>query len=68
MFEVAFEHRVDESVKFWQYSTSESDLGGTVCEKDARTDLWGSEEVTNRSTWNVSEWSQLSKFYPKIGR
>ncbi|TAI98131.1 hypothetical protein DMA11_24990, partial [Marinilabiliaceae bacterium JC017] len=25
-------------------------LGGTVCGKSARTDLWGSGEVTNRST------------------
>ena len=30
---------------------SESGLGGTVCEKDARTGLWGRGEVTNRSTW-----------------
>jgi len=32
-------------------SNSETDLGGTVCGKAARTGLWGSGEVTNRSTW-----------------
>ena len=33
-----------------QFSASETDLGGTVCGKAARTDLWGSGKVTNRST------------------
>ena len=31
-------------------SFSEADLGGTVCRKSARTGLWGSGEVTIRST------------------
>ena len=29
---------------------SESGFGGTVCGKAARTGLWGSGEITNRST------------------
>jgi hypothetical protein len=29
---------------------SETDIRGTVCGKSARTGLWGSGEVTNRST------------------
>jgi len=29
---------------------SETNLGGTGCRKAARPDLWGSGEVTNRST------------------
>jgi hypothetical protein len=29
---------------------SETDFRGTVCGKAARTGLWGSGEVTNRST------------------
>jgi hypothetical protein len=33
-----------------QLSISETVIGGTVCGKTARTDLWGSGEVTNRST------------------
>jgi len=33
-------------------SFSEAGLGGTVCGKSARTGLWGSGEVTNRSTRN----------------
>src|SRR5690625_7825838 len=31
-------------------TVSESVFGGTVCGKAARTGLWGSGEVTNRST------------------
>jgi hypothetical protein len=32
---------------------SETVNGGTVCRKAARTGLWGSGEVTNRSTRNL---------------
>jgi hypothetical protein len=33
-----------------QLSISETVIGGTVCGKTARTDLWGCGEVTNRPT------------------
>ena len=33
---------------------SETDVRGTVCGKPARTGLWGSGEVTNRSTRKIS--------------
>ncbi len=35
-------------------SFSEALVGGTVCGKSARTDLWGSGEVTIRSTRTIS--------------
>jgi len=36
-----------------QPTFSETVNGGTVCRKAARTGLWGSGEVTNRSTRNL---------------
>jgi hypothetical protein len=47
-----------------QLSNSETDLGGTVCRKSARTDLWGSGEATNRSTRSEEargEWGVIGR-------
>ncbi len=37
-----------------QLCLSETVNGGTVCRKAARTGLWGSGEVTNRSTRKIA--------------
>jgi hypothetical protein len=39
-----------EKLQIAEWVNSETDFGGTVCVKSARTGLWGSGEVTNRST------------------
>ena len=39
-----------EKLQIAAWVKSKTDLGGTVCGKSARTGLWGSGEVTNRST------------------
>jgi hypothetical protein len=44
----------------------ESNLGGTVCGKSARTGLWGSGEATNRSTRKVLffiKWEDFLKLF-----
>ena len=44
---------ISETKNLSQPTFSETVDGGTVCRKAARTGLWGSGEVTNRSTWNL---------------
>ena len=43
---------ISETENLSQPTFSETVNGGTVCRKAARTGLWGSGEVTNRSTRN----------------
>ena len=43
---------ISEAKNLSQPTFSETVNGGTVCRKAARTGLWGSGEVTNRSTRN----------------
>jgi len=43
---------ISETKNLSQPTFSEAVNGGTVCRKAARTGLWGSGEVTNRSSRN----------------
>jgi len=44
---------INETKNLSQPTFNETENGGTVCRKSARTGLWGSGEATNRSTRNL---------------